>query len=124
MEIFEKLWGWNVPFYKDYSIELCEIRVKSGGYSSKHYHEYKENTFKITKGKLAVFVFNEDGSKQLLTYYLDPDSPAVTLSPKVVHQFFALEETTAIELYRSSTDSKIDPQDIIRLSEGGLFFSL
>ena len=58
----EKPWGWQRPVLRNEPLHVDEIEVSPGGYCSVHRHTKKVNLFHVLKGKLAIFVFSEDGA--------------------------------------------------------------
>jgi mannose-6-phosphate isomerase-like protein (cupin superfamily) len=110
-----KIWGTTQCIFRDNNVEIHRIAVKLGGYCSRHRHAAKYNQFFVESGKLKVTIFR--GSEERAT-----DSTVLTagmaslIKPNEVHMFEALEATVAYEIYWVS----LNPEDIIRESEGGI----
>lgn len=106
-----KVWGDTECLLARPGIEIHRINGKQGGFCSKHRHAGKQNWFYVIGGCLIIHEWPESG-------------PVVTVlragkghrvSPGVLHQFRAQEDTQALEVYWS----ELDPADIQRESEGG-----
>ncbi len=97
------------------------IRVVAGGYSSKHYHKNKDNLFYVVSGKLFVRIFKRvvgDGS-----IILDERRSCLypfLVSWGIIHQFEAVTDVVAYEVYFGIKDHAASPTDIVRLSQNGI----
>ncbi len=113
-----KIWGTTALLYRDERVELTRIRARLVGYSSRHLHRAKDNTFLVERGCLLVLQEeNARSVKQIVT----PGSGMFTVDAGVWHRFIALaEDTVAYELYRAVDGSQIDPSDIVRADQGGI----
>ena len=92
-----KIWGMTENVFSNHNFEFHRIEVEKGGFCSKHKHIHKYNGFFVEKGKLIVSVWKsgydlvdktEIGSGQ---FHVVP--------PQEYHQFEALADTLAFELY-------------------------
>lgn len=106
-----KVWGTTQCVFSKNDIESHLIEVVEGGFCSRHYHRSKWNRFLILSGCLIVRIFrNDQVDESVLTAGNITDVP-----PGVLHEFEALEQTTAIEFYWV----ELDPNDIVREFPGG-----
>lgn len=107
-----KLWGWTQLLYAHNSVEVHRLSAKPGGYSSRHMHRFKWNRFVLLSGKLAVRIYRgEDVDETVLLPGQVTDVP-----PGVCHEFEALEESEALEIYWVV----LDAGDIERENTGGV----
>jgi len=95
-----KLWGQTQSVFAWNGVSAHSIRVKAGGYCSKHSHQHRWNRFLVLRGRLLVRIW-KDGS---------PDETVVSeggvsdVPPGVRHQFEALEDVEAVEFYWTVCD--------------------
>jgi mannose-6-phosphate isomerase-like protein (cupin superfamily) len=116
--VVEKRWGQLESVYCDRQMELVRITTCRGGYSSLHLHRAKDNAFWVIRGCLQVSVYSKPGIKD---FYLTPKDELLTVPAGVMHRFLAHEsETIAYELYRALPGHRLDPDDIVRMDEGGV----
>lgn len=113
-----KPWGTSTPLYLTSEMEVVKISILKTGHCSRHRHLNKDNTFIVLRGELLVI--EEPGSLAAVQHPLDPCSKPLTIPRGVLHKFWALTDVEAIEIYRAAEGTTIDPDDIIRYSEGGL----
>jgi len=107
-----KVWGETASLFCQNNIEIHYINANKGGYCSKHHHVHKYNKFVVLKGKLLVRIWKDYGlvDETVLNAHHSCEVP-----PGSVHQFEALEDTEALEIYWT----EIAPSDIIRENVGG-----
>ncbi len=98
-----KVWGSTQLLFQTPHMESHLIRVKKGGFCSKHKHAHKWNRFVVISGKLQVSIYRE-GLQSPDTTILDNDS-VTDIPPGEIHKFYALEDTVAIEFYWTVLDS-------------------
>jgi len=108
-----KIWGWTQPLFKNGSVEIHSIFVKSGGYCSRHKHQTRTNQFFIISGRLAVALW-EARDQIDITILEAGDQTTVPIGQD--HLFMALENTQAIEIY----EARCMAEDIDRKWQGGL----
>lgn len=96
MSKFGKIWGETELILKNGVLEFHRIEVKKGGKCSKHKHKHKHNGFYIEKGKLSVRVWKD---YDLIDETILNDNQFTTVGPGEFHQFEALEDTIAFEIY-------------------------
>jgi mannose-6-phosphate isomerase-like protein (cupin superfamily) len=108
-----KNWGWTACVYKSPLMEVHVIHADRGGYCSEHRHAVKWNRFWVLSGKLLVRIFRDQGGEDVteVTAGQMTDVP-----PGVYHQFEALEDTVALEVYWVA----IPGEDIERRTRGGM----
>jgi len=114
MKIQGKVWGLTQEVFKNSNFEIHRIEVNKGGYCSKHKHNHKINAFFIEKGKLNIKIYQTD-------YDLVDDTIASAgelsiVKPGLYHEFEALENTIAYEIYWVD----LNHDDIERDSVGGV----
>lgn len=114
----QKNWGFSCPLYRDPALELVRIVVRLGGYSSRHLHECKHNTFLVSKGRLQIWS-EEEGRPEIRD--VGPEDGMLTIPAGVPHQFLALEDqTVAYEFYTPASGTHVEPSDIVRFTIGGI----
>lgn len=103
-----KSWGRTTLIASNKAFELHLLFIKKGGVCSKHLHRTKFNGFLVLSGMLMVRIWKPE---QGLVDTTEIGAGEYTeISPGQYHQFEALEETTAIEIYWA----EFDPDDIVR----------
>lgn len=107
-----KVWGETRCLFSTHALEVHRIEVRAHGYCSVHRHEHKWNGFYVERGELLVKVWQLSGT--LDETRLGPGD-TMQVPPGVKHQFVALSDVLAFEVYG------LDPlaPDIIRDSVGG-----
>lgn len=116
MIIQGKVWGVTTPLFNKNNVELHIIKIKKGGYCSKHLHKFKFNRFIVLEGKLKVTIWKNYGTEILQDISVLDHSQECTVSPGDYHKFDALEDTTALEVYWV----ELSESDIIRQDHGGI----
>lgn len=107
-----KFWGQTQCIFVGPISEAHYLNINEGGYCSKHCHNYKWNRFFLTKGRLKVIIYRDDGEDEtILAAGQFTDVP-----PGVYHKFEALEDCECLEIYWIDN---LDPSDIERKSFGG-----
>lgn len=109
-----KVWGNTQTIFKNDNFEVHRIEAKKAGYSSEHLHQYKYNGFFVESGKLCIRTWKKD--YDLVDETIITTGEFTQVSPGEIHQFEALEDSIAYEIYWSHG---IDA-DIIRCSVGGV----
>lgn len=111
-----KKWGTTTLIYHDDKIEIQLIQVQPGGYCSTHKHSDKHNIFSIVSGRLEVYKM-----APLERYCLEPATlSTIEIAPNELHRFYTKDGATAYEIYIAKGPKKIDLEDIVRISEGGI----
>lgn len=111
---FNKIWGKTEQVMDHHLFEVHRIHITKGGYCSKHLHNYKYNLFYIESGELEVRVFKADSG--LTDRTILREGQRTVVKPRENHQFMALEDTVAYEIYWP----EFLKEDIVRKSVGGL----
>ena len=112
----QKTWGLNQTNLCDGTLQVARCDINAFGYSSVHLHEHKANKFIVHSGKLEVRVWRTE--KNCETHVLRARD-TIVIPPRVVHQFYALENTICSEVYWSESDSKVGWNDIKRFTTNG-----
>jgi len=102
-----KIWGKTQLVFAHNSTETHIIEAKKGFRCSCHSHKFKWNRFVVISGKLEVRVYQDDKVVDITT--LGPWQ-VTDVPPGTQHEFAAMEDTTAVELYWVT----LDAQDIDR----------
>lgn len=118
-EVKEKLWGWSEALVVSPAGEVHRIDINAGGYCSIHYHRTKHNVFVLMHGAIDIYEWvggaDTNGDPSRVHHLVNPgDSYAVP--PGVLHQFRALKQSRAIEVY---WPDPLGAEDIVRFTEGG-----
>lgn len=113
LQTVDKLWGTTRCLHCGPVIEIWHASIKRGGYSSKHVHHLKLNSFYVVLGQLLVRMFSPNGNN-VVTVTIAAGCH-FTVLPGDLHQFEALEDTELIETYHARM-----PEDIFRMTEGGV----
>jgi len=108
-----KIWGETRLIWSGNNTETHQIKIKKGGYCSKHKHLYKYNLFYIDRGKLLIETWKENG---IVDETLLIPGESTIVGPGQYHRFKALEQTNALEVYWVD----LKEGDIIREDCGGL----
>jgi len=108
-----KVWGMTENIFSNHNFEFHRIEVEKGGFCSKHKHIHKYNGFYVEKGKLIVSVWKS--GYDLIDKTTINSGQFHIVPPQEFHQFEALEDTIAFELYWAG----FDPDDIVREDHGG-----
>lgn len=97
------------------TFEMWELRIKPGGFCSIHFHRRKRQFLFVASGILRMRLFNGAGRLRQETDFRA--GAAIFNDVNERHQFQAMTDVLAFEVYQDV--NQIDPEDIIRLSEGG-----
>jgi mannose-6-phosphate isomerase-like protein (cupin superfamily) len=106
-----KVWGTTETVFKDKNTHIELIRVDKDGFCSLHRHNSKYNLFLVLSGRLKVTT-HKDGLEDSVV--LGPFQ-RTTIAPGHFHQFHALEEVVALEVYWT----QLEDSDIERKNQGG-----
>jgi quercetin dioxygenase-like cupin family protein len=108
-----KIWGETESIFNSESVGVHFLRIKQGGYSSKHRHLFKANGFHVVRGAVIIREWKEGGAVDETTLRA---GQGTLVRPLGWHQFEALEDSEMIEIYLSALQSP----DIIREGQGGV----
>lgn len=92
-----KIWGMTQTIHANGVLEFHRIEAKKGGTCSEHLHQYKWNGFFVESGKLKIKVWKCD--YKLVDETILGPGDFTQVKPGEYHQFEALEDTVAFELY-------------------------
>ena len=108
-----KVWGKTSCLFSKSNVEVHRIEANKGGYCSKHSHRSKWNQFYVESGELRVSIYK---SGELVDSTDLTGGMTTSVAPGEVHQFEALKDTVAYEIYWT----ELEPADISRLDIGGV----
>lgn len=109
-----KVWGQTELVFANSNIEFHRIDIKKGGTCSKHKHSFKFNGFYCMAGQLLIRTWKND--YDLVDETILKEGDFMSVSPGEFHQFEALEDCIAFELYYAH----FDHDDIQRETVGEL----
>lgn len=92
-----KIWGQTEQIIANSSLEFHRIEVKKGGKCSIHCHEFKFNFFYVETGKLLIRTWKQN--YDLIDETILEAGDYTEVKPPEYHQFEALEDTIAFEIY-------------------------
>ncbi len=122
-----KTWGWRLPLWSQPYEHGCVVRVErigvvAGGYSSIHRHNQQANVFSVLKGTLCLRLCHPRSPREtvLLEWSVNPGDRPFTFSAGSFHQFEALTEVEALEIYLATEGGDASPQDIERVTQNGI----
>ena len=107
-----KVWGQTELIHANGVLEFPRIETKKGGVCRKHKHKYKCNGFFVESGKLLIRAWKND--YDLTDETILEAGDFTQIKPGEFHQFEALEDSVAFELYWA----EFDHNDIERESTG------
>ena len=107
-----KVWGKIQHVLSTGFFEIKRLKIKNGGFCSKHKHSFKFNGFFIESGELEITTW-KDGLKQIVVL---SSGDFLEIEPCVSHKFFALSEVVCYEMYWT----QLINNDIERFDEGGV----
>lgn len=108
-----KVWGETTAIINGSTMSVHFIRVLAGGFCSRHSHRSRANLFFVISGELLVRVERTAG---VIDETRLRAGDTTVVMPGLVHQFEAVNDVEAIEVYFIQP---IDEEDIVRLSSGG-----
>lgn len=110
-----KIWGRTRTLVDSLVYCCTELDATAGGYSSIHYHRDRANRFTVLSGCLEIWVvYGWTVERVRLT-----DGNRFDVPSRVVHAFFAVEDTRAMEEYWADRGGGVRADDIVRLNHGG-----
>lgn len=107
-----KVWGETEQIIANGSVEMHRVSINKGAMCSQHMHQSKWNGFYVITGALIVRVWKND--YDLTDETIIRAGEFCQVRPGEYHQFEALADTDAIELYWTA----LDTGDIVRRSVG------
>ena len=109
-----KVWGSTTQIRKTENFSLHRLSIKAGGVCSKHKHNYKFNGFYVVSGQLLIRTWKND--YDLIDKTVLNPGDFMSVAPGEYHQFEAIEDCIAFELYYAH----FDHDDIQRETVGEL----
>jgi mannose-6-phosphate isomerase-like protein (cupin superfamily) len=107
-----KVWGQTELLEANGVLEFHRIHINEGGVCSKHKHRHKWNGFFVERGALLIRVWKNN--YDLVDETIIRDGQYTKIAPGEYHQFEALKDTVAFELYWA----EFDHNDIERETAG------
>lgn len=92
-----KIWGSTQEILTKNNVSIHRIFALKGGSCSKHLHNHKYNLFFVEKGKLLIRHWQND--YDLVDETILADGEMCIIPPMHYHQFIAIEDTIAYEIY-------------------------
>ena len=92
-----KVWGDTELVHANGVLEFHRINFTAGGVCSKHKHEFKWNGFFVESGRLLIRAWKND--YELTDETILEAGDFTQIKPGEFHQFEALEDSVAFELY-------------------------
>lgn len=118
-----KPWGTTTRLLFDENIQVEKIVAHAGGYSSPHLHRHKWNQFWLISGCLLIRCFSRpvvgSGLVHSFELILDQSRRTIFIPAEMIHQFEALEDSVAYEVYGAEPGHVLDPNEITRFGENG-----
>lgn len=111
----KKCWGRTREVVVSDFYSKHELEVKSGGYCSLHYHNFRANRFIIQTGRVEVV---ELYGPMVKRFMLGPDNRHDVPS-LIPHMFIVYENGTMLEEYYSDRGGEVRTDDIFRIVQGG-----
>ena len=97
-----KIWGKTELIHANGVLEFHRIEFKAGYKCSEHKHKYKWNGFFVEQGKLLIRVWKNN--YDLVDETIIGPGQYTKIAPGEYHQFEAVEDTVAFELYWAEFD--------------------
>ena len=93
-----KIWGHTQELFNKNNVSIHRIQINKGSTCSEHYHDYKYNMFYVEQGKLLIRHW-QNNCNNLIDETVLLTNESCIIPPKHFHQFVALEDTIAYEIY-------------------------
>ena len=103
-----KVWGQTTEIERNPTLEIHKILALRGHRCSKHLHQTKFNGFYVIDGTLRVTVWKPDSGT--VDHTTLTDGEWMVVAPGQYHQFEAIDDVEAIEVYWS----QLEHEDIVR----------
>ncbi|MCM0607073.1 MAG: hypothetical protein KA715_13370 [Xanthomonadaceae bacterium] len=104
----EKPWGYELIWAKTKDYVGKILHINAGGKLSLQYHNIKEETFYVSKGKMTLVYENEKG---VMTERLMVPGDSHHMLPGKKHRMIGVEDCDVIEVSTNHLD------DVVRLSD-------
>lgn len=118
----KKPWGFSHNLFSNPNFEVKLGNVETGGFSSRHCHQNKNNLIYVIKGVLLVHFFSseeKDYEKIAHTVTLEAGS-RIIIPPKVWHRFYGSEASSGTDFIEIYWLPPLDTEDCISKDAGGL----
>ena len=106
-----KIWGKTELIHANGVLEFHRIEFKAGYKCSEHKHKYKWNGFFVESGKLLIRAWKND--YDLTDETILGPGDFTQIKPGELHQFEALEDSVAFELYWAEFDHNDIERDTV-----------
>lgn len=107
-----KIWGHTQEILTKNNVSIHRLEIIKNSCCSKHYHEFKYNVFLVENGSLLIKHWQNDYN--LIDETILKKGESCCIPPKHYHQFIALEDTVAYEIYYV----ELKDNDIVRATCG------
>lgn len=108
MDKQKKSWGFTQEILKHNNVSIHRIEINKGHSCSKHYHEFKYNTFYVENGSIKIQQWdNTNNICEIILY----SGQIHNIPPKKYHKFIGLEDSIVYEIYYV----ELGDQDIVRI---------
>ena len=111
-----KVWGQTELVHANGVLEFHRIEYKAKGTCSKHKHEFKWNGFFVESGEMIVRVWQND--YDLVDETILSKGEWTTVKPGEYHQFEAVSDGEALELYWAEFDHNDIERETVGESSG------
>ena len=109
----KKPWGYEDLWAKTDRYVGKLIHIKKGESLSLQYHNDKEESIRVIKGRLYVEFQNiNDGGQKVIEYYVLREGECIHVPPKQVHRFYA--EAGPVDIIEVSTP---ELDDVVRIED-------
>ncbi|MBA3269831.1 MAG: cupin domain-containing protein [Acidobacteria bacterium] len=108
MQRIEKPWGWELWWARTDRYVGKQIHINKGHALSLQYHNQKDETIFVFKGRILFEMTGADGKLQATEM---GEGEAVHVVPPTVHRMTALEDTDIFEV------STPEVEDVVRLED-------
>lgn len=92
-----KIWGETEEIFNFNNVSIHRILINKGSSCSQHCHHHKYNMFYVEQGKLLLKHWQND--YDLIDETVLDAKESCVIPPNHYHQFIALEDTIAYEIY-------------------------
>lgn len=109
-----KVWGCTSEIFNKNNVSINRLNIKKGSCCSKHFHQYKYNTFFVESGKILIQEWKNE--YELIDETILSNGEICAVPPNTYHRFVGLENSIIYEIYHTELSSA----DIIREDTGRL----
>ena len=112
-----KVWGQTELLEANVVLEFHRIEAKAGGVCSKHKHKFKWNGFFVESGEMIIRVWKNN--YDLVDETLLKAGEYTKVAPGEYHQFEAVTDCVAFELYWAEFDHNDIERDTVGYAKNG-----